>query len=101
LSGQWDKKSAFFFFHGRALPFSTQMAPSSNKVTSESSISDTRTPVEKRKDTIANNKLNDLALLRKQEAAGKSLFHRFHVPPWQLKPLLFFSQTADQTNCQG
>jgi len=36
--------------------------------------SDTRTPVEKCKETIANNKLKDLAELCKQEAGGKGLF---------------------------
>jgi len=54
------------------------MAPTSSKVAS-SSISDSRTPVEKRRSTIANNKLKDLAELRKQETEGKGLVLHFYV----------------------
>jgi len=60
-------------------PLFSQMAPTSSKVAS-SSIPDTRTSIEKRRSTIANNKLKDLVELRKQEAEGKHLFLHFYIP---------------------
>ena len=75
------------------------MAPTSDKVTS-SSVSDTRTPVKKRKETMANNKLKELVDLRKQEAVNKGLFPCLSLLQKAENPLLS-SQTCGQTNGQG